>query len=638
MKTFKKLLSFVMMAVMAISLATVPALAGDDDDSSKTTPYTITINNTTAGHTYEAYQVFKGTLSTDGSTLASIEWGSGVNSSNLLSALVQDNALQHKKVDEEGNAVKNESGETVYEADFTETMTAAEVAEVMTTWKDDSEKAQEFAKVVADNLSTLTASTNTQITTKEGKTVYQITVEESGYYFVKDADNSISETDAYTSYILQVVKNVNVDPKSDVPTSEKKVKDENDSTGTYTTDTSVEDDEKKKWIDSADYDIGDSVPFKLSATVSNAYSYYTVYPMTFHDKEEEGLTFDATSVVVKVNGTVIPEEYKYTNDDGVENTITYYTITESTTESPLSDDDTFEISFPDLKKITKDAKGKDLTIKGKDVITVEYSSKLNINANLGSLGNKNTMHITYSNNPNDEQGGENGKTPDDTVIVFTYKVEIDKFDENKKPLNGAEFTLYKFVKAEDENAKRVVEYKDVKGTWEVVELTKSDNSYVKKTTDEESGEEKEETVTVKDSIFTATGIDDGYYKIVETKTPDTYNKIDDIYFEVTADHDIVSGNPALTELRATALKADGTTDDSSSAASFSTTQQLDTGDTSKVVSNYTGLETGIVNKKGSTLPSTGGIGTTIFYVVGGIMVVGAAIILVTKKRMSNDAK
>lgn len=90
-------------------------------------------------------------------------------------------------------------------------------------------------------------------------------------------------------------------------------------------------------------------------------------------------------------------------------------------ESP-SDDDTFEVRFADLKQIA--------SVQAGSVIRVEYTSTLNEKAEIGAEGNKNTMHITYSNNPNDEQGSENGKTPEDTVIVFTYKTVVNKVTEN----------------------------------------------------------------------------------------------------------------------------------------------------------------------------------------------------------------
>ena len=222
---------------------------------------------------------------------------------------------------------------------------------------------------------------------------------------------------------------------------------------------------------------------------------------------------------------------------------------------------------------------------------MEYSSTLNDQAVLGSTGNPNTMHVTYSNNPNDEQGGENGKTPDDTVIVFTYKVVANKVTKNPDydpevegseqyiPLKGAGFTLYK----KNASGKYVAVGSEVKGD----EMT----------------------------TFEWKGLDDGDYKISETTTPAGYNTIADIEFTITAEHDVLSDNPALTSLSGNA-----------------TTGELTF--TSDTTEGY--LSADVINNAGSTLPETGGIGTTIFYVLGSVLLVGAAILLITKKRMSAE--
>ncbi|MGN0518614.1 MAG: isopeptide-forming domain-containing fimbrial protein [Acutalibacteraceae bacterium] len=361
----------------------------------------------------------------------------------------------------------------------------------------------------------------------------------TGYYLIKD-NGPVGDGEAYSLYVVEVVGPTTINPKVSTVSSEKKVDDKNDSNTTQDAIT---------WEDSADYDIGDDVPFLLKATIAMDYDNYKVYKLTFHDKEAPGLTFNSSSVVVKVDGNTISSGY---------NVIT----------SGIDDGDTFEVKFADLKQIS--------AVHAGSVITVEYTSTLNDSAEIGSLGNKNTMHVTYSNNPNDEAetASENGKTPDDTVIVFTYKVVVNKVDQNNSPLKGAGFTLYK---------------KDASGNYNAI------------------GTEKKGTDM---TTFEWVGIDDGDYKLVETTTPQGYNTIADIEFTVTASHDILSDDPKLTSL---------------------------TGDTFTGAVDTGILSANVVNKAGATLPETGGMGTTILYVLGGILVLVAAVLLVSKRRMSKNS-
>lgn len=510
MKATKKLLAMILSMIMVLAMA-APAFAAEGD-------YTITINNDVSGHTYEAYQVFAGDLS--GETLSNVTWGDGVNGDALLTALIADDTIG---------------------TSFADCEDAADVAEVLATFTTDSANMDAFAAVVGGNLS------GTKATSTEESGPYTISDLAAGYYFVKDADSSVTGNDAYTKFMLKVVKDTTVTPKSDVPESEKKVKDTDDTAGTTT-----------DWQDSADWDIGDKVSFQLKGTVADNYDDYEVYQFIFHDQESAGLTFDSTSVKVYVDGTEI--------------TTGFEVVTEG-----LDDDCTFEVVFENLKDISSVHAGSD--------ITVEYESELNSNAVLGSAGNPNKMHLEFSNNPNDEQGGETGETPDDTVIVFTYKTVINKVDGENQPLTGAEFTLEKKVKGEGETY-----------TWEAIAVVKNEEG----------------------TTFTFSGLDDGDYRLTETTTPDGYNTIDPIEFTITATHEIESDNPSLTELNGDKVTGE-------------ITFTPNTGEGS--------LSADVVNQSGSTLPETGGIGTTIFYIVGGILVVTAGILLITKKRMSiNEEK
>ena len=516
MSHLKKLASLLLALVMALSLA-VTAFA---DES---TTYSITINNSTAGHTYEAYQIFTGDLATNeagNKVLSNIVWGSGVS----------------------------EAGQTALGD-------AAAKAETLKTEAD----AKAFAKAVAPYLTTAAGSANT---VTDGK--YVISGLAAGYYLVKDQDGSLTgDNDSYTEYIIQVVGNVTATPKSDVPEVEKKVKDTNDSTG-VTSD----------WQDSADYDIGDSIPFQLKATLADNVSSYTTYKVVFHDTLSKGLTYNKDAKVY-IDGTE-------TNG---------FTVTATVNADGTT---TLTVSCDDVKA---------LGAGNSSVITVEYTAKLNENAVLGSAGNPNEVYLEYSNNPNKSEEGNNetGETPKDVVIVFTYKTIINKVDSENKPLTGAAFKLEKLIKGKDGAA----------GTWTTV---------------------KEFTVDETTTSFTFSGLDDGQYKLTETKTPAGYNTIDPIYFVIEATHDVTADAPTLKTLNAYLTDANG---NKQTEMKDGESVNIDLGTVDLTAGSIT---TTVVNKSGSELPSTGGIGTTIFYVLGGVLVLAAVVLLVTKKRMSGAEK
>lgn len=228
------------------------------------------------------------------------------------------------------------------------------------------------------------------------------------------------------------------------------------------------------------------------------------------------------------------------------------------------------------------------------------------------------MHVEYSNNPNQVGEGDTGKTPDDVNIVFTYEVVFNKVHvENgeKKPLPSADFNLYKFVKSD--NGTDTIDGKadGVKGTWtSVTELGSSNTEKPSKSTTDTNKAPATAGKNGTATTFTFKGLDEGTYKLVETATPAGYNSIDDQIFTITATHDIVSDNPTLTAL----------TSNDNSALTF--TPNINDGS----------LSTDVVNRAGNTLPSTGGIGTTIFYVAGACLAVVAGVILVARKRMSSE--
>ncbi|WP_294489639.1 SpaA isopeptide-forming pilin-related protein [uncultured Ruminococcus sp.] len=411
-----------------------------------------------------------------------------------------------------------------------------------------------------------------------------------GYYLV------IEEQDPDKAAILMIVDNdLNIASKLGAVTFEKKLKDINDSADNDITD--------NDWQDGADHDIGDYVPFMLKATLPENVDQYDGYYLQFTDnispafnvKDVADLVGLAVGIDTNNDGIVDEDKLFNKNADNEKGFNKGYDI--SVTEN------SFTITIPDVKHLgaTNDS-----------VIVVNYSAKLGVDSytgdtdpnenivNYGAAGNPNEASATYSNNPefdmypnagpgedvgdttdeNDKPGtpDENNReeTEKDKVIVFTYKTVINKVDKDGKPLDGAEFKLSKMNAA---------------GNYEEVNRK-----------------------IFEGTVFKFYGLDDGEYKLEEVETPDGYKGIDPINFTVLADHDDLEDDPKLKDLTADGLGEDGDP----------VTGNINTGI----------IETSIENTKGSKLPETGGIGTKLFYAVGGGLAGLAGIALITKKRMS----
>ena len=506
-KVLKGLVAVAATAAMAVAgfagASTATAVEGETATAVKTS-YTISFPTDAKyqGHTYEVYQIFTGDF--DGKVLSNVKYG--VNGTETAGTEVTADKLKRlTDVNVEGK-----------------------------TDQDKLDVIKTFAKL-ENPVATLTKDTKS----------YEAA---PGYYLIKDKDGSVSGNDASTLYITKVVGDVTINPKSDVPSFEKKVQDTNDTTGNTS-----------DWQDSADYDVNDKVPFQLKATLPSNYAAYKTYYLAFHDMEETGLSFNADSVKVAVDGKAVDA--------------TNYTVK----TTGLTDGCTFEVVFTDLKTAVAAAKA------GSE-ITVNYTSTLTEQAVRGNQGNVNQAKLQFSNNPNSEQGGEStptGETPWDNVIVFTYKVVVNKLNENKKALKGAAFKLEKKLNGGT--------------TTPVKEFT--------------AGE---------DTSFTFSGLDDGDYILTETTTPAGYNTIKPITFTVTADHKITWGD--------TDNRTDILTSLSGTAASGEISFTADETNSS--------LTTNVVNVKGSNLPSTGGMGTVLLYVAGIAVfaLAGATLVMALRRR------
>ena len=427
-----------------------------------------------------------------------------------------------------------------------------------------------FADAVFEQIKNMPADATT--TTNKFEDVAQ------GYYLIVETKVGSApgfDKDTYSLVMLDTagLDTITINTKEELPQSEKKVKDANDTDGTVS-----------DWQDSADHDIGDQVPFQITFTLPGDFAEYETYFVGIHDIQAEGLTYN-NDLVVTING------------EAAKNLTSDFTYTAITAENACQKGCTFHIQCND---IIAAAKAAGITLTAGDKIVFNYTSTLNENAKFGATGNPNEMTIEFSNNP---YGDGTSETPKDRVIVFTYKVNADKYKEEVKDgyeLTGAMFTLYKQVPTGTAGAQTGAEIKAELAKNVKAAALADDKFYVLACTVKTDAE---------GDTFGFEGIDDGTYVLVETTIPEGYNAWDAVEFEITAEHDITAADPKLTSL---------------TGGDLVTGEFKDTGI----------IDTNIVNKSGLELPETGGIGTTIFYIVGGLLVVGAVVLLVTKKRMA----
>lgn len=501
MKYMKKLMTLLAVLTLALAMA-VPAFA------ETTTPtYTITINNGTGN--YAAYQIFKGDLHEK--TLSNIEWGDNVT----------------------------DEGRTKFG-------NAADKAKTITTEAD----AKAFAVEVAKYLTDPAAGTGTD----------SITVSGPGYYLIKNT--SVGEGEVFTDYILQVVKDVEVNPKSGKPTLDKQIK-HNDN---------------GKWGVVGDNQIGDTVEFRTLTTVPIV-SGYTQYTYVIHDEMSAGLTSNVRSnedVTIKVNDETVLDK-------------NYYTVTVDGTNA-----NKFTVTVDVLNAI-KDGK----MVEGNTLYTY-YTGILNEKAKVYNDGKQdNKAYLEYSNNPHDH--ATTNSTPVKVVYDWTFKMGVKKVDG----ADGTPLTDAKFVLSKEKNCDlgAIGDDGQPHNTENLISLIKnSDGSY----TVAPAGYNGSVVNVITAGDITINGLDDAtVYYLYETKAPAGYNRLTAaVRFEITATYSDAGDN-------CTSVTATVNNDVQSS------------------------VSVNVRNNKGSTLPSTGGIGTTLFYVIGGVLMAVAAVLLVTKKRMNN---
>ena len=584
MKKTKQLAAVLLSLVMLLVLA-IPAAAEG--------PYSITITNDQDGHTYEAYQIFAGDVSSDaqqegnvdGPILSNITWGSGVDNTRyeaLLNALQADGTIGTEF------------------ADIDDATDAAAIAAALD--GANAETAAAFADVVSGFLS------GTATESRAGEGVYTIADLDAGYYLVKDQDGSLQgDADTATEYIVQVLGNVNMEPKdSDIPTVEKKVSDEEYTQYEGAQGPDYQPPYGEGYNDVADWDIGDSVPFKLIGSIPDM-SAYDTYKYIFTDTLSNGLTLQADTIKVYIARNPFDQVNNYKPLTlGAEYTLNVQNVGENGGGS-------FSITFDDLKtnQYVAGEQGDEY-----HYVIVTYDATLNANAAIGLPGNRNSVDLQFSNDPN---GEGLGRTAEDTVIVFTYELDgtkVDGANVNTK-LEGAEFVLFNggYTRvARVENGKLVgwlepdVIKPGVAGT--------NDREKMNNLTNEDFAKANLTITSAENGTFKIAGLDDGTYFLREIQAPNGYNLLDhdlriDIAATTTNGQDWNGVTDALTALT---IAVDGGEAEGGNPGTGAVNVQVE-------------------NNQGATLPETGGMGTTLFYIIGGLLVVGAGVLLVVRIRM-----
>lgn len=439
--------------------------------------------------------------------------------------------------------------------------------------KNDSTKAVEFANNAAAIAKDLTGTTLTVSETSKS-----FSVKETGYYLVVDTAHGSSNPYLTTKYILVAVDGLNADLTTSNNNEDIYVK-----TSTASVEKKIVSEHDDTLEDADTVAVGDTVTYQIDATIPTYASDATGITYQLTDVMSDGLTFTGiTSVQVSADETT------WTN-------ATYSTDGSSDTGTAGA---TVKI------KLTDEAQ-----IKNNTYVRVVLTATLNANANKGASGNPNSVDLTYSNN---YYGGDSSyTTPEDTVITYTGELKIVKVDndENTKKLSGAVFDIYR--EATD------AEINDVAVEKKAIKIGDTDTQVVMVTTT---------AATDANGAASVTGLDVGTYYAVETTAPEGYS-VDDTPIELalTVENNELSlddnGDAGTGDKVENYTKTSASNANSSVVTNYQVTWKT-AGDTAKT----------ITNKKGLTLPGTGGIGTTIFTFGGLALVVLAAVLFIVYTR------
>lgn len=424
-------------------------------------------------------------------------------------------------------------------------------------------------------------------------------------YYVIDEVSAVENTHSASSLCMVDTANptAEITIKSDYPSVTKKIQ-EDDKNADIT--------DADRWNDIGDYEIGQTVPYRYDSNIPNMNGYDTYY-YAWHDKMDEALTFHPKSVKISITGKdAAGKDKTYTLKEGE-----YLVTTEGI------GDETFNIVVNDIKAIV-DREFDQMNDLGENVygqsVLLTYNATLNEKAadHTGRPGFENDVRLEFSNDPDSTGVGKTGFTPWDTVVCFTYKLNVEKLNDHQKTLAGAKFRLYSdkecknevFVKNAENGTGYVVINRDTLGGTDHTGGTTPTNAV--------------EMVSAEDGTFVIYGLDGGTYYLKETDAPDGYRLLTT---PIT-----LTVKPTFTASRDTYVKGNGATED--------TLQKLEA--SAHIESFYDGLlgkedqtlttdvaegsmNMTVINKVGKKLPVTGTSVVLIMLTAGAAMMTGAVV-------------
>ena len=542
-------------------------MAFADDVATATNSIKINKNNENGDVTYKAYQIFKADVvdGTDGSSkvVSNIDWASPKAKDAVLNYL--------SKVPNSG---------------ITLSSSAQAAAKYLT---DHADGTGETTPIENDNLFNGLAK---EVVKSVGQTGSSFTTDDvfkpqdgngnalQGYYLFVTDESTLStdqevKKNTGTSPIFAVVGDalVTVTEKTSIPTVVKKVKN----------------DDGSNWADKADSQMGQKVEYKLTGTVASNIATFDIYHYEFSDKLSDGLTADASSVIVKIGDTILPPN----TTPGAK---TGYDVSIDATN-------TLTVKFADLKTAAEQANA---ALDGSSNVVVTYTAMLDpakaTNVTVGGTGNDNAVKLIYSNNP---MGEGTGESVPDTVRDYTYALKLIKqdADSDTTKIDNVEFTI-QATDPDDVGSKDM--YVGSEGTL-------VNEAYKFKTAN--GGK-----INVK-------GLDAGTYTVheVEGSNPG-YNTLDDFTFTIkpeglNKDEGVaLDEKTAVNTLKVTVQKPDSAT---------MVTPSVDGGTVTLTVKN----------KKGSNLPLTGLNGVTFTWIAGGaVLCIGVAHLIRSRKQAEESEK